>query len=128
MHSYRLAEVLTHHLEAGAYTVPFYFVMNKGSYEGLPDELRTVIDEASGDPLISKFGRLWDEWDRPGREDAIARRNTITALSPQERLAWIAALQPMIEGWLDGMVDDGVANAREISAEARRLVARYGKA
>jgi TRAP-type C4-dicarboxylate transport system substrate-binding protein len=66
--------------------------------------------------------------DRPGRKDAIARRNTITELSPQERLAWIAALQPMIEGWLDGLADDGVANAREISAEVHKLVAHYSKA
>jgi TRAP-type C4-dicarboxylate transport system substrate-binding protein len=91
VHSYRLAEVLTHHLEARAYTVPFYFVMNKGSYERLPDELRTVIDEASGDALISRFGRLWDEWDRPGREDAIARRTR--SPSSARRSAWPGSLR-----------------------------------
>jgi TRAP-type transport system periplasmic protein len=98
-------------------------MMNTSSYEGLPDELRTVIDEASGDALVSRFGRWWDERDRPGRKDAIACRNTITKLSPQERQAWITALQPMIDSWLDGL-----ANPREISAEAHKLVAHYGKA
>jgi TRAP-type C4-dicarboxylate transport system substrate-binding protein len=127
VHSYKLAELLTHHLEARAYTVPFYFVMSMRSYEGLPDDLRTLIDEASGDALIPKFGAWWDGWDRPGREAALARGNTITELSPEERSAWIATLQPMIEGWLDGLEDDDVANAREIYAEAQRLVALYSE-
>ena len=128
VHSFKLAEVLTHHLEARAYTVPFYFVMNQRSYEGLPAELRTLIDEASGAALIVKFGSWWDEWDRPGREAAIARGNTITELSAQEREAWIATLQPMIKGWLDGLADEGVADAPAIYSQAQRLVALYSEA
>ena len=127
MNSYKLAEVLTHHLDARAYTVPFYFVMNRRSYDGLPAELRTLIDEASGDALIPKFGAWWDRWDRPGLEAAKARHNTITVLSEEERKAWTTALQPMVEAWLDGLAEDGVDDAREIYAEAQSLVASSGK-
>jgi hypothetical protein len=81
------------------------------------------LDEASGDALIPKFGAWCNRWDRPGLEAAKARGNTITVLARQEREAWIAALRPMIGGWLDGLVADGVAEVREIYAEAQRLVA-----
>jgi TRAP-type C4-dicarboxylate transport system substrate-binding protein len=128
VHSFKLAEVLTHHLDARAYTVSFYFVMNRRSYDNLPAELRTLIDEASGDALIPKFAAWWKGWDRPGLEAAKARGNTITALARQERAAWIAALRPMIESWLDGLGADGVSDAREIYAEAQRLVALDGEA
>ena len=128
VHSYRLAEVVTHHLDARAYTVSFFFVMNKRSYERLPMELRTLIDDASGDVLIPKFGPWWNKWDRPGLEDAKARHNTIAELGQQEREAWIAALQPMIEAWLAGLAEDGVADAHAIYADIQELVARSNKA
>jgi TRAP-type C4-dicarboxylate transport system substrate-binding protein len=123
--SFKLAEVLTHHLDARAYTVSFFFIMNRRKYDGLPAEIRAVIDDISGDRLIPRFGNWWNEWDRPGIEAAKARGNVITPLTPEERAAWVAALEPMIDGWLGGLEKDGVPNARAIYAQAQALVSRF---
>ncbi len=119
--AFRLYEVLDHHLDARAYTTSFYFVMNRQRYESLPEDVRAAIDELSGENLTAKFGAWWDEWDQPGLEAAKARGNEIIPLREEEREAWRERLGPMIDGWLDQLEADGVANARDIYAEAQRL-------
>ena len=37
------------------------FVMNKASYEALPDDVKKVIDANSGAALSRHRGRTWDE-------------------------------------------------------------------
>lgn len=123
--SFRLNEVLNHHLDARAYTVSFYFVMNKRKYDSLPEDVRQVIDDISGDALIAKVGDWWDKWDAVGRAEAEAMGDEITVLSRVERERWREALQPMIEAYLDDMEARGVDNAREIYAALQERIAEY---
>ncbi len=123
--SFGLNEVLNYHLDAGAYTVSFFFVMNERSYDKLSDEAKACIDEASGDALQPKFGDWWDAWDAPGREEAVAAGHTITELSDEERDRWREALQPMIDGYVAKIQDEGVENAAEIYQAMQDAVAEY---
>ena len=123
--SFGLNEVLNHHLDAGAYTVSFFFVMNEDSYEGLSEEARACIDENSGDALVERFDGWWDDWDAPGREGAVAAGHDITELSEEERERWREALAPMIEGYLDGLEAEGVEDARAIYRRMQDLVAEH---
>ena len=123
--SFGLNEVLNHHLDAGAYTVSFFFVMNEDSYEGLSEEARACIDENSGDALVARFDGWWDDWDAPGREGAIAAGHEITELTDDERARWREALAPMIEAYLDGLEAEGVDDARAIYQRMQELVAEY---
>ena len=128
VNSFKLFEVLDYHLNAGVYSVSFYFAMNQRKYDSLPEDVRAVIDDMSGDTLVAKFGPWWDTWDIPGREKATERGNVITSLTPEERDRWREALNPMIESWLSNLeTDGGVPNAREIYAEAVRLSAEFEK-
>ena len=123
--SFGLNEVLNHHLDAGAYTVSFFFVMNERAYEGLSDKAKACIDENSGDALTAKFGDWWDSWDAPGRQGAMDAGHTITELSPEERDRWREALAPMIEVYIQKVKDSGVDNADEIYEAMREKVAEY---
>lgn len=123
--SFGLNEVLNHHLDAGAYTVSFFFVMNERAYDGLSDKAKACIDENSGDALTAKFGDWWDAWDAPGRQGAIDAGHTITELSPEERDRWREALAPMIEVYIQKVKDSGVDNADEIYEAMREKVAEY---
>lgn len=123
--SFNLAEVLKHHLDARAYTTPFYFVMNQRKYDGLPDDVKKAIDETTGAPLVAKFGGWWNAWDKPGLEAATARGNSIATLSPEERRRWIAALEPMTRNYLAKLEKDGVANAQAIYEDMKALVAKH---
>ena len=123
--SFGLNEVLTNHLDFGAYTVSFFFVMNQDSYDGLSPEAQACVDENSGDALVGKFGDWWDAWDQPGREEAEAAGHEIVTLSDEERDRWREALQPMIESYLDTVESEGVDNAREIYQAMQDKVAEF---
>jgi TRAP-type C4-dicarboxylate transport system substrate-binding protein len=117
--SYGLNEVLKYHLEAGTYTVPFFFVMNQRKYDSLPENVRKCIDQASGDALVGKFGDWWDKWDEAGRTEAEQAGHTITKLSPEERERWRKALQPTIETYIK-QTSNQVENAQQIVEEMRK--------
>ncbi len=123
--SFGLNEVLTDHLDMGAYTVSFFFVMNQKKYDSLPENVRKCIDDASGDNLIPKFGPWWDKWDEAGRAEAEAAGHTITKLSDEERARWREALNPMIDKYLDQMKADGVEDAPELYQKFQDKVAEY---
>ncbi len=125
--AFRLNEVVKYHTDARAYTTCFYFVMNQRAYDGLPADVRQVIDDISGDALIPKFGPWWDKWDTRGRQDAVDRGHEIIALSDAERSVWKATLEPVVDSYLAGLEKDGVDNARAIHARAQALVAEYEK-
>ena len=125
VNSFGLAEVLNHHLEAGVYTVSFFFVMNQARYEALDEDIRNCIDEASGDALVAKFDKWWNDWDAPGREAAEARGSEIRSLSDEERERWREALTPMIESYLDTVEAEGVANARKIYEAMQAVISDF---
>ena len=125
MQSFKLAEVVNYHLDARAYTVSFWFAMNQGTYDGLPDDVRGCVDSLSGDYLADKFGLWWDRWDGWGLKASLKQRSVLTELSDEERARWREALTPMIDEWLANMEKDGVANAREIYQAFQERIAHY---
>ncbi|WP_417797587.1 TRAP transporter substrate-binding protein [Terasakiella pusilla] len=127
VNSFKLYEVLGYHLDAKAYTTSFYFAMNEKKYNSLPEDVRKVIDEISGQTLVNKFGAWWTKWDQPGIQAIKDKGNTVTVLTDAQRDEWRAHLQPMIDVYLDDMEKQGVPNAREIYAKAQELVAKYEK-
>jgi TRAP-type C4-dicarboxylate transport system substrate-binding protein len=123
--SFGLNEVLNYHLELGAYTVSFFFVMNERSYEGLSEEAQACVDKYSGGDLVAKFGDWWDMWDAPGRQDAIDAGHQITELSDEQRAQWEETLQPMMDAYLQSVKDAGVDNAEEIYLAMQDKIAEY---
>jgi TRAP-type transport system periplasmic protein len=127
VYSFKLYEVLDHHLDAKLYTTSFYFAMNQNKYDSLPEDVRKVIDDISGEALVGKFGAWWTKWDEPGMEAIAKKGNSVTTLTDAQRDEWRTALQPMIDDYLTDMESKGVKNAREIYAKAQELVAKYEK-
>src|SRR3546814_9651886 len=84
INSFRLFEVTKYHLDARSYTASFYFVMNKKKYDSLPADVKTAIDDTTGDALAVKFGDWWNAWDAPGLEAARKKGNVITSLTRSE--------------------------------------------
>ncbi len=123
--SFGLNEVLNYHLDAGTYTVSFFFVMNERAYDRLSGEAKACIDRYSGDALVARFGDWWDAWDAPGREDAVAAGHEITELSDEERARWREALQPMIAAYLESVKAEGVDNAKEIYQALQDKIAEF---
>lgn len=125
---YRLSELVnTHTTFAGnrsLYVATFVFAMNKAKYDGLPADLKKVIDDNSGLATSRWVGKVMDEGDAPGLEAAKKRNNTIVALSEAETKRWKDAAAKVAAEWIDEMKAKGI-DGKQLVDDARALVAKY---
>lgn len=110
--SLRVSELVTNHTgfsgENGLYTQTFGFVMNRQSYENLPDDLKAIIDANSGVEVAREFGRVMDMGDEIGLQIAVDRGNSIVTLDEAETQRWKDAAQATIDQWFTEMEAIGV--------------------
>jgi TRAP-type C4-dicarboxylate transport system substrate-binding protein len=117
-------EYMKYHTDIAFYTSAFFVVMNRRKYESLPDDVRSAIDELSGAPLVTRFGLLWNKWDRPVRDGANAPGHKIIAPDETTLAQWRTALRPAADRYLDMLAAGGFTDARSaydrlISAQQR---------
>ncbi|MEL6952992.1 MAG: TRAP transporter substrate-binding protein [Pseudomonadota bacterium] len=121
--SLRLDELAQSHTDVAGdrsmYNLYFIWAMNRDVYEGLPEDLRAVIDANSGLMASAWAGRAHDIGDTLGQEQMEAAGNQIAEMSPEltaeiETLgvgvteAWIIeATERGLDG--QGLVDDARA-------------------
>ena len=126
MRPFRLHEVTKYHTEVALSCVQFVMTMNKERYEGLPPDLRAVIDDSTGMALAKRLGRMWQDDEKPGRAIAVERGHPILSLSEAERERWVQATRPVVDRWIE-KVDALGHDGRALLADAKRLVAKYSE-
>lgn len=108
------------------YTASFFLAMNKGKYDGLPTELKAVIDKNSGMAFADLAGNMWDTEAVRVREMVAKRGNTITQLDAAERAKWMKATEPVYGAWVEQVKTKGLDGAKLIEA-MRALIAKHDK-
>ena len=109
------------------YTASFFLAMNKAKYDGLPADLKAVIDKNSGMAFAELAGNMWDTEAVKVSEMVKKRGNTITAISAEEKARWVKATEPVHAAWIEQVKGKGLDGAKLIAA-AKALVAKYDKA
>lgn len=113
---FKLTEVAqnVYEMPGGLYRGSFALIMNRETFDGLPEDLRTALDEkVFGEPASRMAGAVWDEIDAAGREVTLAAPdNSIHPASAADVAAWEAIAEE-----IRGSVLAEVA-ARGIDAEA----------
>ena len=124
----KVPELVQNHTEFGGdhalYTTAFVLAMNKQKYESLPDDLKQVLDDNSGQEFSAFAGRTQAEWDAPGRKAAVEGGNNIIELSAEEVAKWQEAAQPVIDNWIADMDAKGI-DGQALVDEARALIDKY---
>ena len=124
--SIRVAELVTNHTgfsgENGLYTQTFGFVMNRGTYEGLPHDLKAVIDNNSGLETSRMFGAAMDAGDDVGEQIAADAGNNIVTLDEEETARWKEASQATIDQWFADMEAIGI-DGEALYASAQEFMA-----
>ncbi|ADU63894.1 MAG: TRAP transporter substrate-binding protein [Pseudodesulfovibrio sp.] len=82
-----------------AYTTVFFIVMNKAKWASLDADSQKAIREINAE-WAPKHAKAWDEADIEGRQYLIDQGGKIMELSPEESARWVAASQPVIEGYI----------------------------
>jgi len=98
------------------YNLYFIWAMNKDVYEGMPDDLRAIIDANSGMMASKWAGRAHDTGDVVGRDLMAAGGNTIAELSVEETTRIIAIGTEVTDAWIAEMNAKGYDGAALVVA------------
>lgn len=109
------------------YTATFILAMNRAKYDGLPADLKAVIDKNSGQTAAAMAGRVWDEQAVVVSDMVRKRGNTITTLAEDEAARWRKTTQPVIDNWLKTSKERGI-DGEKLLADARAAIAKHDKA
>ena len=107
----------------GLYTAVFVYAMNKDKYDGLPDDLKKVIDDNSGMAMAKSIGEAWDEAENPGLGLATKRGNPIIDMSAEE----IAKMREMTKSVTEQWITDRGAEGQKLYDAATALLDKYSK-
>jgi TRAP-type C4-dicarboxylate transport system substrate-binding protein len=125
--TFKLNDLLKTHTEfsdSSLSTTTFVLAMNKAAYDKLPRELKTVIDNNSGQPAASVAGAMWDVQAAAVVDMVGGRGDPITTLLPEAVARWRKATEPVIEAWLKDMKEHKVDGGK-LLANVRALQAKY---
>src|SRR5690606_7893122 len=101
-------------------------VMNKAKYDGLPDDLKKVIDDNSGRTLAERIGPPYDRYEAEVADRAVADGGELTLIAPADLGPWQEATQPVVEGWVAAM-DKAGHDGKAMLQDARDMIASHRK-
>lgn len=101
-----------------------FVVMNKARYDGLPADLKKVIDNNAGSDVSAMYGRQISEYDPVVRKAVQARGNTVHVMGKAETEEFIKLTAPIVDEWVAEMNAKGFDGNKLLSG-ARDLVQRY---
>ncbi|EKE43815.1 hypothetical protein OCGS_2149 [Oceaniovalibus guishaninsula JLT2003] len=120
----RIESVVRNHTEfghenGGLSTSVMALVMNKAVYEGLPDDLRAIVDDTTGAALAPLAGAAFDNAEAAVRQKAVDAGDTVVVIPQGDLGPWTEAAQPVIDAWVAAMDDaghDGAAMLKDVRA------------
>jgi TRAP-type transport system periplasmic protein len=123
----KLADLLKAHTEFAEYslsTTTYVLAMNSAAYDRLPRDLKTVVDDNSGQLAAGMAGTMWD-LKAAAVSDMVARSGaTVISLLPEAVAHWRTATEPVIEAWLKRMKEQKV-DGSQLLESARAALAKY---
>ena len=106
------------------YTVVFTLAMNQAKYDGLPADLKKVIDANSGATAAKAFGKQWDASAPPARKLAVDRGNTFYTIPASELANWQKATAQLEDEWVKEVTAKG-NDGKAMLEEAKALIKKY---
>ena len=131
MPALKLQEMVKYHSETdpsrpALYSAVFVFAMNQAKYDGLPADLRKVIDNNAGSALSQQIGKTWDGSQAAGRKAAQERGNSFYMVPASELDNWVKASAGLYDDWV-AELDKRGQPGKQMLAEARELLVKYRK-
>ena len=113
--AFKLCEVAPHFLSADMGAVSnFAMVANKSWFDGLPDEVQTVIREVTPE-YRNHLAEVSTTGDVNGREVCVAQGGTINEISPEMRQDWANRLPNIAKEWAASIDSAGLPGSEVLS-------------
>lgn len=95
-------------------------LMNKQKYEGLPADLKAIVDKTTGEVMVGKFGAMFDEVAADTKKRIAAQGNKITTFSATQVEAMKQATAGVEDEWAKQVAEKGL-DGKKLIAAAREL-------
>lgn len=121
----KLSEVTKFHAEPPegqpyATATVLMVLMNKQKYDGLPADLKAIVDKHSNEALVDKLGTVFDDENKTAHKKVVALGNKITQFSEAEMAAMRKATAGVEEEWIKQVSEKGL-DGKALVAGARAL-------
>ena len=126
----KLHEIAKYHLD-NAPNAPkmsnsiFVVAMNQAKYDGLPPDLKKVIDANSGIETSKMIGVAFDATTEPAKKLAREAGGTLDTLSQSEYDKWQKATEVVAKDWIQEAGAKG-ANGQQLLDDAKALIKKNG--
>lgn len=125
----RLDEIVHHHTDVhpegnALYTATLVLAMNPRAYDALPDDLKAVIDSASGPDVSRWMGQVWDDLAEQARDAVRSSGNEVHILSLEETMRWAQASASVRTQWVEEITREG-RDGGALLARAEALIEHY---
>ena len=123
----RLNDLLKTHTEFSELSLSsrtYVLAMNKAAYDRLPRELKTVLDNNSGQLAAGMAGAMWDIQANAVADSVAERGDVIVTLLPEAVAHWRRETEPVFVAWLKDMREKKIDGVR-MMASAHALLAKY---
>ncbi len=124
----KVPELVENHTEfqgPALYNLTFVLAMNKGVFEGMPEDLQAIIDQNSGLDFSVFAGGTQSDADGPSREIAVELgNNIITVDAATAESEWLPMVEPIYATWVADMKEKGI-DGQALIDQARALMAEY---
>jgi TRAP-type C4-dicarboxylate transport system substrate-binding protein len=106
------------------YTAVFTLQMNQAKYDGLPADLKKVIDANTGAALSRSFGQKWDASAPPARKLATDRGNVFYVIPASELANWEKATANLDDEWVRDMTAKG-QDGKALLQSTKDMIKKY---
>ncbi|MFD2237576.1 TRAP transporter substrate-binding protein [Aureimonas populi] len=105
-------------------TSVFQVSMNKARWDALPEDIRQIFLDHSGEDWLREVGRIWRDIDDAGIALAVEAGNNHVTLTAEESAVFVETLEPVVARWVEDVSRQGVEGAALVEA-AREAIASH---
>jgi len=125
---FKIQQIASHHTliegSRGLIAATFFLGMNKKFYDGLPSDLKKVVDKNTGMNIAKKVGKAYDGIENAFKARAEKRGNKFNSLPAADIATIKAAAMKVQDAWVAEISKKG-HDGKALLAEANALIEKY---
>ena len=125
MRAFKISDAAKHHTIVDLYNDSFWGGMNWDKWNGLPDDLKKLLEDSTGMKMTEISGRTLDEGAIADAAWMKEQGHTFYVLPEAEKDKWRAQLKGIHEETLAKLEGLGIKDVRQIYDEAMKLAKKY---
>ena len=123
--SFKVDEACNYLLMSSIVTSPCFFAMSKKRWDTLPDDIKKVFEETSGEAMTKLLGAVLDEGEKADFDVMVSNGIKVNYLTDEERQEWKVLVEDEMKATWLREVEGKLTNGEEIYNTAKAVFAKH---